>query len=112
MQQLDASGTPIEGTRQQTTIARRMKPSDLSVELYDTRLLPDESLTLHYSQELHGKADSLRAWVEVWPDEAYRRNYKSWLDHERFESGHDQLEKAMQASIDSRYVLWTQTLSL
>jgi hypothetical protein len=112
MQQLDAAGAPIEGTRQQTTIARRMKPSDLSVELYDTRLLPDESLTLYYSQALHGKADSLRAWVEVWPDEAYRRNYKSWLDHGRFESGHDQLEKAMQASIDSRYVLWTQNLSL
>ena len=30
MEQLNADGSPIEGTRQQTTIARRMKPSDLS----------------------------------------------------------------------------------
>jgi hypothetical protein len=111
MEQLDSNGAAIEGTLQQTTIARRMKP-DLSEELYDTRLLPRESHQLRYDQELSGRATSLHARIEVWPDEAYRRNYEIWLKRDKFPTGRDMLESALQASIDSRYVLWTETISL
>jgi hypothetical protein len=111
MEQLDANGAAIEGTRQQTTIARRMLPN-LKEELYDTRLMPGETHELVYDQPLSGRAKSLHSRVEVWPDEAYRRNYTIWLKHDKFPTGRDLLETALQSSIDSRYVLWTETISL
>ena len=111
MQQMDRDGALIEGTQQETIIARRMTPN-LSEEVFDTRLLLGESLTLHYDQERHTEAQFLRAWIEVWPDETYRRNYEAWLKHDQFPNGRTLLEAAHQASIDSRYELWRKDLSL
>ena len=105
MQQMDSAGGLIEGTKQETIIARRMTPN-LSEEVFDTRLLLGESLTLNYDQQRDSEAQFLRAWVEVWPDETYRRNYEAWLKQDKFPNGRTLLESAHQASIDSRYELW------
>lgn len=112
IEQLDASGQPIEGTRQEGYVARRLTP-DVSTELYDTRLLPEQSFDLNYSAALAEGAVALAARVEIWPDEAYRRFYEIKLKKpEDFPQGKAMLEQALQASIDSRYVAWERTLEL
>ena len=84
------------------------------VEVYDTRLMPDESFTLNYEAELHMNATQLDARVEVWPDEGYTRDYGIWIEKraEDFPTGLPQLEEALQRSLDSRYVAWEQTVAV
>jgi len=105
-EQLDANGTPIEGTRQEGYVSRRVTP-DLQKELWDTRLLPGEEFTMVYRAELHESAQSLDARVEVWPDDGYTRFYEIKLKKpENHPEGKEQLEEALKRSIESRYVAW------
>jgi hypothetical protein len=112
VEQVDAKGAPIEGTLAAHTIARRVSP-DLKVERFDTRLLPGEVARLAYAERRAGAAVALRARVEVWPDEAYRRFYEIKLKKpDAHEKGAELLREALQRSVESRYTLWEQTLSL
>lgn len=112
VEQLDAAGQVLEGTRQEGYVARKLKP-DLTEERFDTRLMPGESFALLYSASRHGDAVSVRARVEVWPDEAYRINYEIWLRKpETRPNGAEMLREAMQSATDSRFVAWEQTLPL
>lgn len=110
--QVDAQGAPLEGTERQGSIHRRITPN-LKKELYDTRLMPGEHLTLPYATRRHSDAVALQARVEVWPDEAYRRFYAIKLRHpENYPNGEAQMRQALQNSIDSRYVLWEERWAL
>lgn len=112
IEQLDAGGTPIEGTRQQMFVARALTPN-LQTELYDTRILPGESQSLEYSAARHEQCAKISARVEVWPDEAYRKNYEIWIKNETYPAeGLKLLEEAMQAATDSRYVAWERAVDL
>lgn len=112
LEQVDASGQPIEGTRREGSVARRITPN-LKKELYDTRLLPGESYTLPYEVRRASGAVAVRASVEVWPDEAYRRFYEIKLKRpENHPEGLEQLRVAHQDSIDSRFLLWEEQVPL
>lgn len=112
IEQLDADGAVIDGTRHEGSVARRVTPN-LKKELWDTRLLPGETYTLPYGMRRHAGAVALQARVEVWPDEAYRRFYAVKLRNpENHPKGKAMLEEAMQRATDSRYTLWEQRLPL
>ncbi len=113
MEQVNAAGEPIEGTRQEGFIGRDVGPMN-DDEVYDTRLLPDESFSLEYEAELHPQAVQLDARVEVWPDEGYTRAYSIWTEKrpEDHAKGLAQLEEALQHSLDSQYVAWEQTVAV
>lgn len=105
-EQLDQSGTPIDGTRQEGHVSRRVTP-DLQKELWDTRLLPGEEFTMVYRAELREEARGLDARVEVWPDDGYTRFYEIKLKKpENHPEGAAQLEEALRLSKESRYIAW------
>lgn len=112
IEQVDATGETIAGTAVQRAIARYLKP-DLSEELFDTRLLPGESLTLTYDRAPSPTATALRARVECWPDEAYRRFYTIKLKDPAYgPQGRSAIEAALANSVASRFVAWEGTLPL
>jgi hypothetical protein len=106
VEQLDATGALVPGTRQQRAIARYLKPN-LTEEYFDTRLLPGESISLVYTQPLAPSAASLHAMVECWPDEAYRRFYELKLaKKELVGEGRRLLAEALQNTLKSRFRVW------
>jgi hypothetical protein len=113
MEQTNAAGEPIEGTRQEGYIGRDVSP-DLSTENYDTRLMPEESFTMRYEADVHEEATHLDARVEVWPDEGYTRNYRIWIEHkaEEWPNGLPMLEEALEASLESQYIAWEQSVPI
>ncbi len=113
IEQIDAQGEAIEGTRQEGVIGREVGPM-LDNEVYDTRLFPDESFSMVYEADRHPEAANLDARVEVWPDEAYTRAYRIWTEKrpEDYPKGLPLLEEALQNSIDSRYIAWEQTVTI
>jgi len=112
MEQLDASGTAIDGTRQTDAIGRYLAPN-LKTERFDNRLMPKESYALKYSSKRNKKAVAIAARVEIWPDEAYRRLYEIKLRKpENHPIGLAEVQKAHELSIASRFVAWEQRIDL
>lgn len=112
VEQVDAAGQPLPGTRAEGAIARHLKPN-LTVEYYDTRLLPGETHTVGYDHPRAPAAVAVRARVEVWPDEAYRRFYEIKLKNPDYgPKGRAQIEAALAASVASRFVAWEETRPL
>jgi hypothetical protein len=112
IEQIDADGQAIDGTRHEGAVTRHITPN-LKEELVDTRLLPGESYALPYEARRAGAAVALAARVEVWPDEAYRRFYEIKLRNpDKHPLGLAQLKEAHQSSLDSRYVVWEERLPL
>ncbi|MFZ5479840.1 MAG: multiheme c-type cytochrome [Myxococcota bacterium] len=110
--QLDAAGRPLGATRRVGVIGRRLSV-DAKTEVFDTRLLPDETYTLRYDVPAAKGAVAVRARVECWPDEAYRRFYEHKLaDPDWNPDGRAQIEQALLASIASRFVVWEETLAV
>ncbi len=75
---LDASGRPIAGSVQQESVGREVA-LDLSEEIYDTRIPPKGTHTMTYIRSIDQPGVRLRAVVEVYPDEFYRRFYEAML---------------------------------
>ncbi len=112
MEQLDAAGAALPDTRTEGAIARRLRP-DLKEELFDTRLLPGESHTLEYALALAPGAVAVRATVECWPDEGYRRFYAIEAeDPTRSEEARALLRTALARTEGSRFVAWEHVGSL
>ena len=112
MEQVDAQGTAIAGTRREAAVGRYVTPN-LKEERFDTRLLPGEAHTQPYKVRRHRKAVALVARVECWPDEAYRRFYEIKLRKpENHPKGAAMLEEARKRSIDSRFTVTEERLAL
>ena len=112
VEQLNDSGVPIEGTRQEFMVGRETTLS-LSKEVYDTRIMPGESRTLVYSATRAETATGLSARVEVWPDEQYRKNYENWLSTNMYgDEGSAILKEAFDAATESRYIAWERSVDL
>ena len=112
LEQVNAQGQVIEGTREVGAVGRYIKP-DLSKEYFDTRLMPGESHGVEYAQTRHPDAVSLAGRVEVWPDEAYRRFYEIKLRKpENHPLGKAQLEAALRHCVERQYTVWEETSQL
>jgi hypothetical protein len=103
IEQVNREGESLDGTVSVGAVARRLS-LDTKTELFDTRLLPGETHTLRYESAWHRDTWSIRAAVEVWPDEAYRRLYERRMETEPSAL----YEEALKASIASRYVAWEE----
>jgi len=76
--QASADGKMLPGTRQQHVIAR-LVALDLSREIADTRLAPDEVATLNYHAPMQPEAAILVYRMRVEPDAFYTEFFKSLL---------------------------------
>lgn len=78
MELLDAGGRPMAGSGQQEAIGHEVT-LDLSEEIYDTRIPPKGTHTMTYIRPIDRPGVKLKAVVEVYPDEFYRRFYEATL---------------------------------
>jgi hypothetical protein len=115
LEQLDAKGKPIPGTRAEGIIARKVT-EEMDKEVFDTRLMPGETFHLNYKKTLHAKAKTLLARVEVWPDEAYRLYFMKMLATPSLRPTMpevvENMNRAVKLDTDSRYLLWEKKLPI
>jgi len=109
--QLDAQGEAIVETFLQYPIGWKLE-MDLSGEQYDTRLAPDEELTIDYENPRHPRAVTLLMKVVVEPDAFYSRFYRSLLENGYAQKGKQEIERALLASEASKYTLFEKNLPL
>lgn len=104
--QEDAAGKPLQATRMQYIIGRQVK-LDLSEEIADTRLAPDQEVTFQYRQPRDPQAKTLRLRVRVLPDEFYSNFYRAMLKIGAGD-GEAMLRKALENSLASAYILYEE----
>lgn len=105
MQQETASGKTLKGTMQQHVIAREVT-LDLSEELFDTRLAPDEERVIEYRLGAHPQATHLAVEIRVEPDAFYTNLYRSLLKEAAAGRGKAPIAKALEHSLASHYILY------
>jgi len=103
--QESAQGKILPGTLQQLFIERRLKP-DLSAELSDTRLAPDQSVTFNYRAARAPGARTLVLRVRVEPDAFYTGLYRDLLASGSAAKGRRLIQHALENSIASQYTLF------
>lgn len=115
VEQEDRLGKVIPGTREEGIIARKVT-AEMDKELFDTRLMPGETFTLNYKMQKRPDAVSLRASVEVWPDEAYRIYFIKMLATPTLRPTMPEviqnIEKAIGINTNSRFKLWEKSVKL
>jgi len=72
---LNDAGNVIADSLQEAIIGRETT-ANLSRELYDTRIAPDDNISILYREALHGKPTQLKISIIVEPDHFYERFYK------------------------------------
>ena len=103
--QADVAGRPLAGTRRAQWIGRRVA-LDLSREIADTRLPPDEAAVLAYAQPAHPNAAMLVYRVRVEPDAFYAAFYRDALRQGATRAGRKMIEQALAAANASAYTLF------
>ena len=109
--QKDGQGRVLEKTRSEKVIARAV-PLDLSREIFDTRLPPDEAAVLNYHQSRHPRATALVWRVRVEPDAFYLRFYRAILESGTTPTGDALLRQAARLAEESPYSLFSGEQSL
>ncbi|MEH6579168.1 MAG: ammonia-forming cytochrome c nitrite reductase subunit c552 [Amphritea sp.] len=106
-----ANGVRLEGTDSYFVVARRVA-LNLSAEIFDTRLGPDETAVLDYRIVRHPQARTLvfRVWVE--PDTFYQMFYASRLQSGQTNRGSALLQQALRAAEASRFTLFEKRMPL
>lgn len=105
MFQQDAAGRPLARTRRMQAIERRVSP-DLSREIADTRLLPDQRMSLSYDLPIERAAAALVSRVRVEPDAFYVGVYRDALSRRSTQAGRAMLERALATARSSGYTLF------
>lgn len=103
--QQTAAGERLAGTDSYFVVARRVA-LNLSAEIFDTRLAPDETARLDYRMARHPDAQQLvfQVWVE--PDTFYQLFYSSVLQSGQAVQGRELLQQALEAAEASRFTLY------
>ena len=109
--QESAQGKILPGTLRQLFIERRITP-DLSAELSDTRLAPDETVTFNYRAPLAPGTRTLVLRVRVEPDALYTGLYRDLLASGSTGKGKRLIQQALENSIASQYTLFESRYSL
>ncbi len=102
--QVDAAGKELAETRLEASIGREVD-LEAMVEIFDTRVLPGESVKLDYALERAAGATALLGRVVVDPDFHYRGVFDVLLASLREASARAQIEEARRRISDSTYVL-------
>ncbi len=102
--QVDAAGKELDATRLEASIGREV---DLGaqLEIFDTRVLPGESVKLDYALARAPGATALLGRVSIDPDFHYRGVFDLLLESLVDASVRAQIEEARRRISDSTYVL-------
>jgi hypothetical protein len=102
--QVDGSGRELPGTRVEGTVGREVD-FGRGVELFDTRVLPRESVRLDYALPARASATRLVGRVTVDPDHHYRGLFDLLRTSFEHPEALGMLEEARRQISDSRYTL-------
>ena len=105
--QESAGGQVLKDTLREYIIARQVSP-DLSEEIADTRIAPDEQALLDYRVPLHRDAASLVYRVRAEPDAFYTGFYRSLLSENQAGRGEQLIRQALKDSTASAFTLYLQ----
>lgn len=105
--QTGADGRMLPGTRQHHVIAR-LVTLDLSREIADTRLAPDEEATLNYRAPMHPRAAFLVYRMRVEPDAFYTGFFKSVLDSGQAARGKNMIRAALAKSQRANFAFFEE----
>jgi len=108
---VDEQGARLPGTLQEAVIGRALS-MDLQQELYDTRIAPDDFVTISYRQKLPAHALQFKVEIIVEPDHFYKRFFQSMLSNGGGGKGRKLLQKALDNTRQSTFVLSERTLAL
>lgn len=103
--QENSAGAVLPGTLKQYVIGRQVK-LNLSEEIADTRLAPDQEWGFDYRVPLNPQARTLVLQVRVEPDAFYTEFYRSLLDSKSAGNGERMIREAFNNSIASVYTLY------
>jgi hypothetical protein len=101
----------LRETLRQHVIGRQV-PRDLSREIADTRIAPDEQALFDYRAPLHRNAVSLVFRVQVEPDAFYTDFYRDLLNGNQAGSGERLIKQALKDSMASAFTLYFHRESL
>lgn len=108
---LDEAGQVLPGFYEEAIIQRRLDMSTRPwTEEFDTRLAPNDSLTLIFERKIPAAAKKFMLWVWVEPDHFYEGFYRNLLNSSPRHQGREMLEKALQTTLDRQYSLFAKTL--
>lgn len=107
---LDEAGQTIDATVQQAVIGRDIT-LDLTEELYDTRIPPDETLTLDYEEVLPAGAAALQVDITVFPDHFYTGFFEAVLE-DATGTSRQLLAQALETTRNSPFIVYEQTVAL
>lgn len=105
--QENAKGEPLQGTLREQVIARQV-PLDLSREIADTRIAPDDQAVLVYRAPLTAGAAFLVFRVRVEPDAFYAAFYRSMLEGNQAGKGEKLIRKALQNATASAFTVYSK----
>lgn len=105
--QSDRSGKMLQNTLRQHVIARQVE-GDLSREISDTRLAPDEAATLIYRQTMDPRATALTYRVRVEPDAFYSGLFDSLLAGGQADRGKPAIRTALENSLRSNFTFYEE----
>lgn len=111
IEQADAEGRALPGTRQEHVIARQVSP-DLSREIADTRLAAGAAARLDYRAPRHPRAARLDYRVRVEPDAFYTGLYRSLLADGGAGQGRALIRQALDDSLASHFTIYEKSRSL
>lgn len=103
--QENAKGEMLPGTLRQVVIGRQVS-LDLSEEIADTRISPDERARFDYRVERHRDAAFLTFRVRVEPDAFYTDFYRSLLEGTQAGRGKKLIQKALENSVASAFTFY------
>ena len=110
---LDESGAAIPAFYEEKIIQRRLDMTTRPwTEAFDTRLAPQDSITLTFERKVPPNAKKFMLWVWVEPDHFYEGFYRTLLGNQPNHQGRAMLEKALQTTLNRQYSLFSKTLSI
>lgn len=108
---LDEKRKRVEESFEQAAIGREVT-LDLSRELYDTRIPPQERFSFRYNRPVEGKGWKLKVEVTVHPDHFYERFFESVLHSNSFPAGRKLLQEALQMTRRSSFSIFSREIPI
>lgn len=100
-------GKMLEETVERHLIARNVS-LDITAEIADTRIMPDEVRRYPYNKVMHPQATSLTIQMVVEPDAFYANFYRATLDAPDFSIGREAIREALHRAEHSSFVVYFQ----